>query len=196
MILRNAKGKQVTRQLKSKSLEVVNDGDKSLSVFVHPKDVKGTVFLSHTHIEGMDDQWLYLPALKRVKRIASNNRSGPLWGVSLHMKTLPSQELEHFDYQLIEEGPCRDGQKCYVLERFPRNENSGYSRQVLLVDTRHYRILKIDYFDRKAQLLKTLLKKKYRRYGAFWRSDLWEMKNHQTGKVLSYIGNPDDWTMA
>ena len=74
MLLRNKRGDESTREMRLSSLEVTGDGDKSLTTFDTPKDVKGTAFLSHTHVTGADDQWLYLPALKRVKRISSNNK--------------------------------------------------------------------------------------------------------------------------
>ena len=69
MILRNSQGAESTRELRGKALEVEGDGDKSLTIFDTPGDVKGTAFLSFTHTFKPDEQWLYLPALKRVKRI-------------------------------------------------------------------------------------------------------------------------------
>ncbi len=87
MVLRNKQGEESVREIRIKNLEMENDGDKSLTVFDKPRDVKGTAFLSFSHPVGADDQWLYLPALKRVKRIASRNKSGPLWGLSLLLKT-------------------------------------------------------------------------------------------------------------
>ena len=80
MLLRNKHKEISKRSLRIKSLEVVGDGDKSLTIFDEPKDVKGTAFLSHTHSLKPDDQWLYLPSIKRVKRIASANKSGPFCG--------------------------------------------------------------------------------------------------------------------
>jgi len=71
MILRNKQGQESRRKLRLKTLEVIGDGDKSLTIFDNPRDVKGTAFLSFTHALKPDDQWLYLPALKRVKRISS-----------------------------------------------------------------------------------------------------------------------------
>ena len=75
MILRNRHGQETTREIRGKSLEVADDGDKSMVIFDSPKDVEGTALLTHSHKSGDDDQWLYLPALKRVKRIASNNKA-------------------------------------------------------------------------------------------------------------------------
>ena len=80
MILRNKKGQESKRDLEIRVLEVTGDGDKSMTVFHSPRDVRGTALLTFSHGVEPDDQWLYLPALRRVKRIASNNKSGPFMG--------------------------------------------------------------------------------------------------------------------
>lgn len=82
MILRNAAGQESSRALRITTLEKPNEsvGDKSLVVFDTPRDIEGTALLSHAKILDPDDQWLYLPALKRVKRISSANKSGPFVG--------------------------------------------------------------------------------------------------------------------
>ena len=78
MTLKNKNGQTSKRDLTTKTLELTEDGDKSLIVFNSPKDVKGTATLTFTHKTVSDDQWLFLPSIKRVKRISSNNKSGPL----------------------------------------------------------------------------------------------------------------------
>jgi len=82
MILKNEYGQLVSRNMQTKTLEVNKPGlgDKSISLFFTPQDVKGTATLSHSKILEPDDQWLYLPSLKRVKRISSKNKSGPFLG--------------------------------------------------------------------------------------------------------------------
>ena len=82
MVLRNAAGQESTRSLKITTLEKEDEsvGDKSLVLFDTPRDIEGTALLSHAKILDPDDQWLYLPALKRVKRISSSNKSGPFVG--------------------------------------------------------------------------------------------------------------------
>ncbi len=79
MVLRNAAGQESSRSLRITTLEKPDEsvGDKSLVVFDTPRDIEGTALLSHAKILDPDDQWLYLPALKRVKRISSANKSGP-----------------------------------------------------------------------------------------------------------------------
>ena len=91
MILRNSQGAESTREIRGKALEVKGDGDKSLTIFDTPRDVKGTAFLSFTHTLKADEQWLYLPALKRVKRISSSNKSGPFMGSEFSYEDISSQ---------------------------------------------------------------------------------------------------------
>ncbi|MDE2964972.1 MAG: outer membrane lipoprotein-sorting protein, partial [Acidobacteriota bacterium] len=80
MVLRNRGGQESRRQLRLQVLEVPGEGDKNLFVFDEPRDVKGTALLIHSHREKDDEQWLYLPALRRVKRISSSNQSGSFMG--------------------------------------------------------------------------------------------------------------------
>ena len=101
MLLRNKQGQESTRDIRVRTLEQVDDGDKSLTIFDQPADVKGTAFLSFTHKTGPDDQWLYLPALKRVKRISSRNKSGPFMGSEFAYEDISSQELEKYTYKYL-----------------------------------------------------------------------------------------------
>ena len=96
MTLRNRHGEESTRKLSSRNLEQENDGDKSLVVFDSPADIDGTALLTFSHKTGDDDQWLYLPALKRVKRISSSNKSGPFVGSEFAYEDISSQELEDY----------------------------------------------------------------------------------------------------
>lgn len=163
LVLRNAAGQESTRELRTKSLEIDNDGDKSLSIFDHPRDVKGTAFLSFSHTTGADDQWLYLPALKRVKRIASRNKSGPYMGSEFAYEDLASFEVEKYTYKLLGEKPCAGG-TCYELEQYPVDKYSGYTRLINLVDKDEYRSWQTTYYDRKNTLLKTLTVNNYKLY--------------------------------
>lgn len=182
MILRNSQGEESIREMKNKTLEVENDGDKSLVIFDQPRDVKGTAFLSFTHKSGPDDQWLYLPALKRVKRIASNNKSGPFMGSEFAYEDISSQEVEKYTYKFLHEEKL-DGMECFVSERYPVDKKSGYTRQVVWHDKTEYRPMKIDFYDRKNELLKTLIYQNYNQYlNKYWRAGQLSMVNHQTGK--------------
>ncbi|MEA3411905.1 MAG: outer membrane lipoprotein-sorting protein [Pseudomonadota bacterium] len=183
MTLKNRKGKTSVRNLRVKTLEVQGDGDRSLSVFDRPRDVKNTVMLTYAHGLEPDDQWLYLPAVKRVKRIHSKNKSGPFMGSEFAFEDLGSQEVEKYTYKYLRDEPCADGWQCYVVERFPAYEHSGYTRQVGWIDKDEYRPVKTEFYDRKNSLLKTLEMSGYQEYiGRYWRPDIMSMQNHQTAK--------------
>ncbi len=193
MVLVNRHGDQSKRKMRQKILEIPGDdvGDKSLTIFESPRDVKGTAFLSFAKILDPDDQWLYLPALKRVKRISSKNKSGPFVGSEFAYEDLSAGELKKFTYKWLRDEACGELQ-CFVVEQSPTYENSGYTRTIVWYDKAEYRQQKIDYYDRKGSLLKTLTFTDYRQYlNKYWRAHNLHMVNHQNGKktrlVLSEI---------
>lgn len=182
MILKNQHGETSVRQMKIKSMEQVNDGDKSLTVFESPHDVKGTAFLSFSHPTESDEQWLYLPALKRVKRISSRNKSGSFMGSEFSFEDLTSFEVEKYTYKYIKDEVV-NGLNCYVIEQYPVDSNSGYKKRVVWIDKAELRTQKTDFYDRKGSLLKTLTMNDYKKYlDKFWRASKLEMINHQSGK--------------
>ncbi|MFT7459760.1 MAG: outer membrane lipoprotein-sorting protein [Planctomycetota bacterium] len=189
MTLRNRQGQESIRKLEMKSKEVEADGDKSLSIFDTPKDVKGTAFLSYTHSLEADEQWLYLPALKRVKRISSSNKSGPFMGSEFAYEDLTSYEVEKYTYKWLRD-EILDGRDVYVIELYPAYENSGYTRQIIWMDKEMYQPLKVEFYDRKDSLLKTLTHLDYKKYlDSYWRPDSMHMVNNQNGKETTL-----DWS--
>jgi predicted RND superfamily exporter protein len=154
MVLRNSAGRESTRSLAITTFEVADEsvGDKSLVVFDSPNDIKGTALLSHARILDPDDQWLYLPALKRVKRISSANKSGPFVGSEFAFEDFTALELNKYDYDWLREETLGDLQTD-VVERTPRYENSGYSRQISWVDQEVFQVRKVEFYDRRGDLL-------------------------------------------
>ncbi len=179
MTLKNKNGQTSERSLTTKTLELTEDGDKSLIVFNSPKDVKGTSTLTFTHKVGSDDQWLFLPSIKRVKRISSNNKSGPFVGSEFAYEDLSSQEVEKYTYKFLEEKG-----DLLIVEQDPVDPKSGYARRVITYNkNKGYRIEKAEFYDRKNALLKTLTYSDYKLYkNKFWRASKFHMVNHQSNK--------------
>ncbi|NKB70602.1 MAG: outer membrane lipoprotein-sorting protein [Candidatus Latescibacteria bacterium] len=189
MVLRNKHGDEAERSMRSRTLEQDDDGDKAIIIFDTPGDVKGTAFLSFTHKEGDDDQWLYLPSLTRVKRISSSNKSGPFMGSEFAYEDISSQEVEKYSFKYLRD-ETYEGRDHFIVERDPVDPKSGYTRQVVWVDKEHYRVAKVDFYDLKDALVKTLTMKGYQQYlDQYWRADTWHMENHQTGKSTELIWN-------
>ena len=187
MVLRNKRGQESKRELEIRVLEVKNDGDKSLTVFHTPRDVRGTALLTFSHGVEPDDQWLYLPALRRVKRIASNNKSGPFMGSEFAYEDLSSQEVEKYTYKYLKDDKV-DGVDCFLVEQYPVSKDSGYTRLQAWLDKDEYRVRKIDFYDRKGARLKTLTPGDYKQYlGKHWRALKMSMVNHQTGKSTELV---------
>ena len=187
MVLTNKQGEVSERKIRIKSMEVggEDNGDKSLTVFDSPRDVAGTAFLSYSHIVSPDEQWLYLPALKRVKRISSSNKSGPFMGSEFAFEDLSSFEVGKYRYKFLAEESI-DGQAAYKVEYYPTYKHSGYKRMVSWIDKAEFRVLKTAFYDRKDQLLKTLTYSDYRQYlNQFWRAHTMEMVNHQSEKTTT-----------
>lgn len=188
MVLRNAAGQETVRDLSFATLEKADEsvGDKSLVVFQSPPDVKGTALLSHARILEPDDQWLYLPALKRVKRISSANKSGAFVGSEFAFEDFTITELNKFTYKHVGEATI-DGRAMDVIERYPRYEKSGYVKQKVWLDQEDFQARKIEFYDRKGALLKILTLSDYRRYGTVWRAQRLSMRNIQTQKSTELV---------
>ncbi len=181
MVLSDRHGRESVRQMRFKVLEVPGDGDKSLFVFDQPRDVQGTALLTHAHISSQDDQWLYLPALKRVKRISASTRSGSFMGSEFSYEDMSSPEVDEYTYKYLRDEPCGE-LSCTVTEQVPLDDRSGYSRKVIWQDTVELRTWRMELYDRRGSHLKTLEFAGYRQYlDQYWRAAEQTMVNHLTG---------------
>ncbi len=181
MTLINANNQKRTRKMKMIVLEK-KSGDKSLMTFLSPADVKGTKFLTYEHINKDDDQWLYLPAIKRVKRIASKNKSGSFMGSEFSYEDLSSFSVEKYSFKGDAEVVTLNGKKTYKGERKPTSKNSGYKKQISWTDAKTFLIQKVEYYDRKHELLKTATMSEYKKISGVWRIGKMTMLNHQNDK--------------
>ena len=188
MTLKNKAGKESIRQFRSTILEAssAGEGDKSIITFSKPRDVRGTALLTHSKIEPDDDlQWIFLPAVKRVKRISSSNRTGKFVSSEFSYEDLGSEEVPDNDHTWIEDRACLHDAKtiCAVVESRPKNKKSGYSKRISFIDLDEYRVHQIDFYNRRGDLEKTLKFREFRRYESrFWRAHVMIMVNLQTGK--------------
>ena len=186
MILVNANGQKSIRDLEMKTLEGVN-GDKTISTFLSPGDIKGTKTLGHQYVGRDDDQWLYLPALRRVKRIASRNKSGSFMGSEFSYEDIGNQNYQKYTYKGDATEVKLNNIWYYKGERYPIDKNSGYTKQISWVDKETFLLRQVEYYDRKQELLKTAIFSKYKKIDDVYRVGKIEMKNHQNGKSTTII---------
>lgn len=183
MTIASRGGSQADRQFTLSSLEVKGDGDKRLIVISHPPDVKGTVSLTYSHGLDPDDQWLYLPALRRTKRLSARDKTGSFIGSEFTFEDLGSYEVKKYSYTWLRDEEI-DGHDCYVREDVPQYAYAGYARLENWIDKENLRSRKIVYYDLKNRPLKELRFYDFQQYeGQYWRPDQVVMTNIKNGNV-------------
>lgn len=181
MSLIDARGDKVTRQVVQAILEGKR-GDKSVVRFMAPADIRGVSALTHEKVGGTDDNWLYLPASRRVRRISGANRTSSFQGTEFTYEDLSTLSVERYKWKYLKSDKVH-GQKVHVVEARPNYRDTGYSKIVAFINQSNFRPEKIDYYDKAGRKLKTLENSKFKQvHGRFWRAMKQEMKNHQTKK--------------
>lgn len=181
MILQTASGQKAERRFDASWITVSGGGSRSLLIFRWPGDIRNTSLLTHVYEGKDDDQWLFLPAMERVRRISGSGRSGSFVGSEFAFEDMVDQEVEKFRHTWIADERCPGGGTCHVIDRVPVTR-SGYSRQRIWLDAQELRLQQVMYFDRRGAHLKTLSLGGYSKYkGRFWRASRMDMVNHLTG---------------
>ncbi len=191
MTLINKSGKQRVRIIKQFTKDM-GDVEKSIMFFQSPADVKNTSFMSWTYDDESksDDQWIYLPALKKTKRISSDSKSDYFMGSDFTYDDLGDRKLDDDTHNLIGEETI-DGVDYYVVESIPKDEEYMYSKTKTWIRKDNFIGLKKEFYDEDEDLLKILKIKKFEEISGFLVITSSEMenvqKNHRTTMVLSNV---------
>lgn len=185
MVLIDRHGKQRSRSIRSFSLDK-GDDTYSLMFFLTPADVAGTGFLTYDYKEAArdDDQWLYLPALKKTKRIAASDKSGSFMGSDFTYADMTRRRLDDYTYTFNKEQAEATvyDQKTWVIDSLPRNpqviEETGYARSILFVRQDNFMVVRAIHFVDKGGELKYFDVKKMARIDNIWTS----LEIHMTRK--------------
>ncbi|MGO1072538.1 outer membrane lipoprotein-sorting protein [Lysobacter sp. CA199] len=179
MTLRRPGGATAERSFEMNTLEVRDGGDKRLVVFSQPRDLAGFVSLTFTNAGAPDDQWIYLPAAKRVKRLAARDKTGSFAGSEFSYEDIATWELANYDYEFVRDEPCGEPKAtCHTIANLPKYEYSGYSKLVETIDPRIWQPVRIVYFDKSGRELKRLDFHGYQKFdGKFWRPSRIVMTN-------------------
>ena len=188
MILIDKNGKKRKRRLRS----FVKDFGKDtyqLLFFIEPADVKNTGFLTYDYDDPDrdDDQWLYLPALRKTKRIASSDKSGSFMGSDFTYSDMTSRDIEDYDFRLLKEGEVR-GKKVWIIESVPRERKTvnetGYTKSVVFVRQDNYVVVRAVHWVKDGNKLKYLDVKKLERIDGIWVGVEIHMTTKKGKKVL------------
>ena len=187
MVLINDRGQ--TRERKSTTMVKLQPNgvdSKFLVRFSTPADIRGTGFLQIEHSDGDDDLWIYLPALKKSRRLVANNKKDSFVGSDFSYGDIALPKVDLYRHTLKGTEQV-DGVECHVIESIPRDEavraSSGYSRKVTWVRSDNFLETRVDYYDLAGRLLKTQLVKRHQLVEpekGKWFALTREMTNHQT----------------
>jgi outer membrane lipoprotein-sorting protein len=157
------------------------DTEKILMVFQSPRDVAGTGYLSfsYDYESKDDDMWLYLPAMRRVRRITGSGKNDDFMGTDFTYEDMGNRSLskDTFNFQGEE---SVDGEACWVVEAMPKDKSDPYGRRVIWVRRDSHIIAAADYYDRQGKLLKTLRVSGIRQIDNIWTALKMEMTNVQS----------------
>ena len=188
MILIDRQGNRIERTMLTRVLETPNGEERSLIKFITPADVNGTKMLSWTRKDLKDDeQWLYLPSLRRVKRISGGQRTSSFMGSEFSYEDIVSgQAIEKSEYKLLS---AVKGES-WTIESRPKVK-SGYSKKVETYSVQYMSPLKVEYYDQRGELFKTATFSNWKSYKVnkktFWRALDIKMQNVQTNKQSLWL---------
>ncbi len=190
MTLINKSGDQRVRKIKQFTKDL-GEVEKSIMFFLSPADVKNTSFMNWTYDSDQgDDQWIYLPALKKTKRISSDSKSDYFMGSDFTYDDLGDRKLEDDTHKFLREETL-EGKECYVVESVSIDEDYMYSKTVVWVNKSNFIGVKKEFYDEDEDLLKTLSIKEAEEISDIWVITNSEMKNvqknHRTTIILSNI---------
>ena len=188
MILIDKKGRKRVREIRSFGMEKGEDS-LSLMFFLSPADVKNTGFLTFDYdASGKDDdQWLYLPALRKTKRIASGDKSGSFMGSDFNYSDMTSPDLDEYEYTLMKETEVR-GKPVWQIKAVPKSkeeiEESGYTQSVLFVRQDNYVVVRGVRWVYKKKRNKYLDVKKLEQIDGIWVNTEMQMTTKSGKKTL------------
>jgi outer membrane lipoprotein-sorting protein len=190
MTLINKNGRQRVREVESFSRDFGKD-KKSVMVFEKPTDVKGTAFLSWEYDDPAreDDKWLYMPAMKKVRRISGSSKNEYFMGSDFTYDDMGDRNVEEDTHTLLGEETV-DGHACWKIESIPVDPEDMYTRKVLWVCKAADMVIKAEYYD-KDGLLKVYRGLDFRLRDGFWtlfRSEMDNVsRNHKTVMVIDSV---------
>lgn len=190
MTLTNKSGQTRIREIQQFSKDL-GEVEKSIMFFQTPADVKNTSFMNWSYDnDDADDQWIYLPALKKVKRISSDSKSDYFMGSDFTYDDLGDRKLNADNHKLLREETVND-KMCYVIESKAKDEDYMYSKTITWIDKSTFIGVQKEFYDEDDDLLKILTIEKVEKIAGFYVITNSKMKNiqknHSTSMILSDV---------
>ena len=190
LTLLDKNGKSRVREVATYNMK---DGttDKSITVFRSPKDVAGVSYLSFDYPDNPDgspkdsDSWLYLPAMKKVRRVSGSSKDDDFQGTDFTYDDIGDRALGKDTFAIIGDDTV-DGRACWKLEYTAKDKNAKISRRVLWIDKETYVTYKGEYFDKQNKLFKTMVCEDIREQDGYWTTGKMTMITIPTNHTTVY----------
>ncbi|HPB06381.1 MAG TPA: outer membrane lipoprotein-sorting protein [Prolixibacteraceae bacterium] len=174
------------RSLSWSTMKAKTGLSSSYLLFTAPADIKGTAFLSQENATGNDDQWLFLPALKRSRRISSNEKGQSFMGSDFTYDDLGEEDTNKSTYKLLKSEPTEAGTLQVIAAVYTDQQKikeSGYSKRIITINEKTNMLLKTEFYGTDGKLKKVLECAEFKQFGdqKRWRPMLYQMKNLEKG---------------
>jgi hypothetical protein len=163
MVITAKNGSTTERVIEQYSKDGANGYARSVIVFQSPATVKGARFLTIDKASGTSDQWIFLPGIGKVRRIAASESGGSFMGTdfSYDDMSLLDRDLELDAHTILREEEL-EGSACYVIQSLPKDKNFSYSKSVSWIDKAAYRIYRREMYNQRGALEKIMEMSGYR----------------------------------
>ncbi len=189
MILTDQHGQQNERVIEQWSAKDNNENTHSIMIFHSPASVKNTRFLTRENKDREDDQWIFLPALNKVRRIASSDEGSSFMGTEFTYSDMGSRELNDYTYKYLGEETIQ-GYECYIVESNPKpNTDSPYTKTIswITVDEGILTVMKAEIYKSETEILKVLLVEKISKISGYWIPTKIIMTNTQNQRSTTIV---------
>ncbi|MCE2615828.1 outer membrane lipoprotein-sorting protein [Phocaeicola oris] len=191
MTLIQKSGHKRVRKLESWAMDIGED-TKKIMFFTYPGDVKGTGFLTwdYDNVNKVDDKWLYLPAMKKTRRISGkSSKTDYFMGSDFTYDDMSTRSVDEETHSLLRE-EVMSGQKCWVIQSVPKDKGEIYSKRITWIRQDCLMVIKADYYDKLDKLHRQLTISNIDKVQGFWTMHLMQMENVQTGhKTIIRMNN-------
>ena len=186
-------GKTRNREIASYTMK---DGttDKPVLVFKTPRDVAGISYLSYDYPDKADgstvdsDSWIYLPAMKKVRRVSGSSKDDDFQGTDFTYDDLGNRNLSKDNFAILGEEKV-NGADCWILEAKAKDSKAKISRRVSWVDKKTFVTYKGEYYDKQNRLQKTLICENIKQIKGYWTTQKMTMTNVQSNHKTVYEVN-------
>jgi hypothetical protein len=177
MVLIDKHKKKRIRQMRTFSKDINKNTEQKSVFFLTPSDVKNTAFLTFDYSgnDKDDDQWMYLPALKKTKRIPASDKDGAFMGSDFSYADMTDKNLDDYHFKLLKESVIKrkdDKNPVWIIQSLPKNkaviDETGYTKSILYIRKDNFMLARAKFYLKKANRVKYMDVRKMEKIDGIW----------------------------